>query len=299
MPNRTGGVRRAALPADNFTIIANNWVRDRRLSWKARGILAWLASHAVGFKVSEKAIIAAAPDGRDAVRAGIRELETFGYLVRERERLSGKFSTVDYVLSDPFSATNDGKSVTGETAPRTENPSMGSTSGKTASPQVSTNDGFSGAGKSAPIKKTRQPEDQIKKTNDENPASPLAVGADTVRTARDAVTTPSASRDKISRMAGDVLALLPDHYRSAPTWLRARLLNKITEALADYGPEAVIVYAAKFLDDPNFGAYEHLRRFDDIVRKLTADVAEGITCPGCGLDARHPFCTADIDGGTR
>ncbi|MEU0486591.1 hypothetical protein ABZ260_46430 [Streptosporangium sp. NPDC006013] len=68
------------------------------------GILAWLASHEIGFKVSEKTIIAAAPDGRDAVRGGIRELETYGYLVRERERLGGKFSTVDYILCDPFSA---------------------------------------------------------------------------------------------------------------------------------------------------------------------------------------------------
>ncbi|MGJ6963603.1 hypothetical protein ACSDR0_16995 [Streptosporangium sp. G11] len=280
-------------------MISNKWFRDRRVSLKAAGLRDWLASHKVGFRVSEKTIISAFTDGRESVRTAIRELETLGYLVRERERIGGKFSTVEYVLCDPFAAPNsttDGFPVDGdETPPRTGNPSMDVTSGNTASPQVNTNDGFPDDGFSAPIRRTTTQKTK-KKTNDENPASPLAVGADTVRTAREAVTTPSANRDKISRVAGEVLSLLPDHYRAAPTWLRARLLNKITDALADYGPGAVAAYAAKFLDDPNFGAYEHLRRFDDIVRKLAADVAEGITCPSCGLDARHPFCTA---GGAR
>ncbi|MEV0756810.1 hypothetical protein [Streptosporangium sp. NPDC050280] len=317
MPNRTPGIRRAELPTDHFTTISNRWVRDKRLTWKARGVLAWMASHKVGFRISERTLIAAAPDGRDAVRGALKELERHGYLIRERQRAaSGKLGSTDYILMDPWTAgnrqvaTNDGIPVAGEhgqPAPTTDYPSMGATRGNTAdaqvgpvtdnpaeaatskneaSSQVATNDGFSTLFKKNNNQKTR------KKNNDENPASPLAVGVVADRNARDAVTAPPANRENLPRMAGDVLTLLPDHYRSAPAWLRSRLLNKITEALTDYGPAAVATYATKFLGDPNFGAYEHLRRFDDIVRKLAADVAEGITCPGCGLDARHPFCTA-------
>ncbi|MEV7006495.1 hypothetical protein [Streptosporangium sp. NPDC051022] len=57
-----------------------------------------------------------------------------------------------------------------------------------------------------------------------------------------------------------------------------------------------MAYATKFIGDPNFGDYEHLRRFGDVARKLTANVAEGITCSGCGRDPRYPFCAADIEG---
>src|SRR5437868_13640081 len=126
-------IRRAMLPVDRFTLISNRWLRDERLSWKARGILGWLASHQVGFKVSEGTIIRAAPEGRDSVRAGLGELEAFGYLVRERQRSSnGTFCAVDYILCDPWSVEktqvsfSDGNAVHDEAARRaatTENPS--------------------------------------------------------------------------------------------------------------------------------------------------------------------------------
>jgi hypothetical protein len=92
-------------------------------------------------------------------------------------------------------------------------------------------------------------------------------------------------------MAGDMLAKLPNHYRSAPAWLRSRLLKKISEALVHHAPLALVNYCAKFAADPTFGDYEHLRRFDDVLRKLATDITDGTACPGCGRDPRHPFCT--------
>ncbi|MFC7642653.1 hypothetical protein ACFQX6_18195 [Streptosporangium lutulentum] len=96
-----------------------------------------------------------------------------------------------------------------------------------------------------------------------------------------------------------MLARLPEHYRSAPAWLRSRLLKRISEALVHHAPLALAVYCAKFAADPAFGDYEHLRRFDDILRKLTADITDGTACPGCGRDPRHPFCAVDVEGGYR
>lgn len=87
-----------------YTQIPNAWVRDERLSWKARGLLAYLLSHRPGWSTSIASLVKVGLDGRDGVRAGITELEAAGYLVREQGRDAGtaRFSEVDYVLCDPF-----------------------------------------------------------------------------------------------------------------------------------------------------------------------------------------------------
>lgn len=106
-------LRRRSTPADRFTIISNTWIRDETLTWAARGLLAWMASHAAGFAYGEATIVESGPLGRDGVRMMIRELEAAGYLHREREYLPGGGSTVDFILSDPYddSASDDGGPV--------------------------------------------------------------------------------------------------------------------------------------------------------------------------------------------
>ncbi|MEV5409611.1 hypothetical protein AB0K60_12340 [Thermopolyspora sp. NPDC052614] len=44
--------------------------------------------------------------------------------------------------------------------------------------------------------------------------------------------TPSANQEQITRLAGDVLDRMPDHYRKASAWLRSRLLRKVSAALS-------------------------------------------------------------------
>lgn len=61
------------------------FIRDRDLSWKAKGIAALLASHSSTFKFSASELERWAKDGRDGTAAGVRELEAAGYLVRERQ----------------------------------------------------------------------------------------------------------------------------------------------------------------------------------------------------------------------
>lgn len=301
-------IQRGVLPSDNFVMISNQWVRDRRLGWKARGILTWLASHTVGFKISETSIVNAGPEGKAAVRAAVRELEELGYLVRTQQRVShGKFGTVDYVLCDPWAPstpTVDRFSAHGDEDefPQVTTADRKSAHGsKSTSPQVSTVDRFPADRKPAHIRRPdKQKTSTTKKTKDQKPASPLAEGDVADRNARDADTTPSATSQDFSRMAGDVLKKLPSHYRDAPAWLRSRLLVRIEEALhAENSPAAITVYAAKFVGDPNFNQFEHFRQFGDVIKKLTQDVAEGITCPGCGRDPKHSFCTAEIDGDSR
>lgn len=59
-------------------------LRDPRLSWKAKGIAAYLLSKPPGWQIWTGDLIRRSADGYAAVLAGLKELETYGYLKRER-----------------------------------------------------------------------------------------------------------------------------------------------------------------------------------------------------------------------
>lgn len=59
-------------------------LRDPRLSWKAKGIAAYLLSKPPGWQIWTGDLIRRSTDGYAAVLAGLKELETYGYLKRER-----------------------------------------------------------------------------------------------------------------------------------------------------------------------------------------------------------------------
>lgn len=71
----------------NFVQVPRETIRDSRLSWKARGLLAFLLDHPDGWVVNSEQLAEAGPDGRDAVRSGLKELREQGYYRLERRRL--------------------------------------------------------------------------------------------------------------------------------------------------------------------------------------------------------------------
>jgi hypothetical protein len=77
-------VRRGQRASDNFAQISNGALQDKRLSYRARGILSALLSRPPGWTTSAERIAAEGTEGRDAVKAAMRELEKFGYLIRVR-----------------------------------------------------------------------------------------------------------------------------------------------------------------------------------------------------------------------
>lgn len=93
----------------NFTTIPNSWIRDTRLSFRARGLLAMLLSHSAGWEVTISSLASQNKEGKDAILTAVRELERFGYLSREDGRSGGRFD-VDWVLQDPPPAV-DGSTV--------------------------------------------------------------------------------------------------------------------------------------------------------------------------------------------
>ena len=69
-----------------FTVMGNEVLRDNRLSFCARGILAYLLSLPDGRRGDIRTLAALAPEGRERVAAALRELEALGYLRRAIQR---------------------------------------------------------------------------------------------------------------------------------------------------------------------------------------------------------------------
>ena len=72
--------------------------------------------------MSERSLIAAGAEGRDAIRGALRELADAGYLRRTQTRTEGgKFTGVEYDLAAPGTVdgfTVDGLTVDGQSAPK-------------------------------------------------------------------------------------------------------------------------------------------------------------------------------------
>lgn len=85
---------------NKFTVISNNEVQDKHLSWKARGIFSYLWSMPDDWDFYEVEIAKHAPDGRDSLRSGLTELEEYGYLKRERVRNNGRLGGAVWIITD-------------------------------------------------------------------------------------------------------------------------------------------------------------------------------------------------------
>lgn len=64
----------------HFTTIANEALRDPRLSYRAKGILASCLTHSHEFWLSRQWIDSHGSEGRDAITTAINELRTYGYV---------------------------------------------------------------------------------------------------------------------------------------------------------------------------------------------------------------------------
>jgi hypothetical protein len=84
-----------------FTQIPNDWVRDARLSLKARGLLTLVMSHSRGWSLSINLLAQQNQEGKDAIRSAINELEEFGYLTRSQVNEGGRFGEAVWTTHDP------------------------------------------------------------------------------------------------------------------------------------------------------------------------------------------------------
>lgn len=117
---------RRSKPAANFTILPNELLRDDRLTYCARGVLAQLLSRPSGWETNADALSERARrhrgdvvgEGRRGLRAAFAELERTGYVVRRKEKeANGRFVTVLEVYDIPQDrGTSRGTSADGTSA---------------------------------------------------------------------------------------------------------------------------------------------------------------------------------------
>jgi len=92
----------------NFTTIGNNLIQNTALSWKARGLIIYLLSMPDDWNFNLSDLANRAPDGRAALRSGIKELKEQGYIEIVKERSNGgQFDGWTwYVYEDPPKCEN-------------------------------------------------------------------------------------------------------------------------------------------------------------------------------------------------
>lgn len=100
-------------------------INDSSISWKAKGLLAYLISKPDDWIVKEHDLIAHAKDGRDSTRSAIKELIDAGYLVRYGRRRDGKGRMFEneYQVFERPSVVHSLKRLSDSPTP--ENPSLG------------------------------------------------------------------------------------------------------------------------------------------------------------------------------
>ena len=103
------GIFRGKLEFENqFTQIHNAWVRDSKLSYKAKGLLTYLLSHEIGYTITINQIIRESNDGRQAVRSALEELIEAGYLETKRTTdQRGYNAGLAYFIKDPGKPKSD------------------------------------------------------------------------------------------------------------------------------------------------------------------------------------------------
>lgn len=87
--------------ASNFTTISNTALKDNELSFKAKGLLAYMWSLPDDWAFYETELAKRSTDRLASVRSGLKELEDKGYLVKQRARNDkGQMTGNDWLISD-------------------------------------------------------------------------------------------------------------------------------------------------------------------------------------------------------
>ena len=102
---------------DRYLIVANKTLRDTRLSFRARGVLAFILSWPDGHRMTSGDIAEWGSEGRDAIQAAFRELRTAGYMVTIRSQgSSGRWTTTVTVHDTPIESVDKSVDNVGITA---------------------------------------------------------------------------------------------------------------------------------------------------------------------------------------
>lgn len=85
---------------DPFARVPKSVLSNRLLSWRAKGLLAYLLGKPAGWKVRRRELEMQSTDGAHSVRAGLDELRAVGYAKLEKITERGKFKEWVWKISD-------------------------------------------------------------------------------------------------------------------------------------------------------------------------------------------------------
>ncbi len=82
----------------NFTTINNEFIFNKNLSLKAKGLLCHLLALPNDWKLYVEEVEKWHKDGKKAIYSAFKELTEYGYMKREQRRSNGKFQGYDYIV---------------------------------------------------------------------------------------------------------------------------------------------------------------------------------------------------------
>ena len=88
---------------DDYTVLANPLIKDKSLSWQARGLLVYLLSKPDNWTVTKMDLASQSPVGGDAVATILKELEVNAYIKRKKfQNKLGRWEWETYVFDEPY-----------------------------------------------------------------------------------------------------------------------------------------------------------------------------------------------------
>lgn len=91
----------------NYTVMSNYHFKEKAMSLKAKGLLSLMLSLPDDWDYSIAGLATLSKDGKDSVMSALKELETFGYLIRTRlTDEKGRFAGYDYDIYEEPQASS-------------------------------------------------------------------------------------------------------------------------------------------------------------------------------------------------
>ena len=85
-----------------YVMLDKRLAEDPSLSWKAKGLMAYMLSRPDDWQIRVTDLVHRSPDGKSAVRSGLSELEQHGYIVRKQryDAATGHFSGITLTVHE-------------------------------------------------------------------------------------------------------------------------------------------------------------------------------------------------------
>lgn len=109
---------------DNYTVMSNYHFKDKRLSWKAKGMLSTFLSLPNDWDYKIHGLAQMSNDGESSVRAGLKELEDCGYLKRNPLKDNGRIIDWEYIIYEIPKSIENSECVPLVDFPQLEKPQL-------------------------------------------------------------------------------------------------------------------------------------------------------------------------------